>query len=192
MLLIVFGASYLVYNLQALVANPLAEFKESVAENQDYLIARKIRELNLDVPPPLRYFLWLRGLIAGLWGQLDLGLTASKSPVAVEIATAIPTTLRLVLAATILSMVLGIAFGLITAIRQYSRFDYVMTFFAFLMFSLPVFWVAVLLKEYMAIGFNDFLVDATITPPWLIGISVVLGFVVAGMVGGSKKKFLIT
>ncbi len=192
MLLIVFGASYLVYNLQALVANPLAEFKESVAENQDYLIARKIRELNLDVPPPLRYFLWFRGLIAGLWGQLDLGLTVSKSPVAVEIATAIPTTLRLVLAATILSMVLGIAFGLITAIRQYSRFDYVMTFFAFLMFSLPVFWVAVLLKEYMAIGFNDFLVDATITHPWIIGISVVLGFVVAGMVGGSKQKFLIT
>ncbi len=190
MLFIVFGASYLVYNLQALVSNPLAEFKESVADNQDYLIARKIRELNLDVPAPLRYFIWLRGLIAGLWGQLDLGLTVSKSPVAAEIAMAIPTTLRLVFAATILAIVLGVAFGLMTAIRQYSRFDYTMTFFAFLMFSLPVFWVAVLLKEYLAIGFNDFLVTSDVSPPWLIGISLMIALLAAGVIGGSRDRFI--
>ena len=134
MLLIVFGASYLSYNLEAIVANPLAGFKESTEENKDYLIAKTIKDLNLDVPPPIRYFIWFRGVIAGLWGQFDLGLTQSKSPVIVEILTAIPTTFRLVFASTILAIVLGITIGVITAIRQYSRFDYSMTFVAFLLF----------------------------------------------------------
>jgi peptide/nickel transport system permease protein len=192
MLLIVFGASYLAYNLEAFVANPLAGFKESTEENKDYLIAKTIKDLNLDVPPPLRYFIWFRGIIAGLWGQLDLGLTQSKSPVIDEILTAIPTTFRLVFASTVLAIVLGITIGVITAIRQYSRFDYSMTFVAFLLFSLPVFWVAVLLKEYLAIGFNDFLVEPVITPPWLIGISLILGLVIAGVLGGSKTRFAST
>ncbi len=192
MLLIVFGASYLSYNLEAIVANPLAGFKESTEENKDYLIAKTIKDLNLDVPPPIRYFIWFRGVIAGLWGQFDLGLTQSKSPVIDEILTAIPTTFRLVFASTILAIVLGITIGVITAIRQYSRFDYSMTFVAFLLFSLPVFWVAVLLKEYLAIGFNDFLIDPVITPPWLIGLGLIFGLVVAGMLGGNRRRFLFS
>ncbi|MEN9749548.1 MAG: hypothetical protein RL149_626 [Actinomycetota bacterium] len=188
-MLIVFGASFLAYNLEAFVANPLAGFKESTEENKDYLIARTIRELHLDVPPPLRYFIWFRGVIAGLWGQLDLGLTTNKSPVIEEILAAIPVTFRLVFASTVLAIVLGITIGLITAIRQYSRFDYTMTFISFLLFSLPVFWVAVLLKEYMAIGFNDFLVDPTVTLPWLIVLSLLTGFAVSGILGGTRKQY---
>ena len=47
--------------------------------------------------------------------------------------------------------------GITTALRQYSGYDYGVTFLSFLFFSLPIFWVAVLLKQYLAIGFNDFL-----------------------------------
>ena len=49
---------------------------------------------------------------------------------------------------------IGIAIGMVTALRQYSGFDYSITFVAFLFFSLPVFWIAQLLKSYLAIGFN--------------------------------------
>jgi peptide/nickel transport system permease protein len=45
----------------------------------------------------------------------------------------------------------------VTAVRQYSALDYGATFSAFLFFSLPVFWLAVLLKEFGAIRFNDYL-----------------------------------
>ena len=192
MLLIVFGSSYLVYNLEAFSTNPLNQFAESTEENKDYLIARTIRENHLDVPPPLRYFIWFRGLLAGLWGQLDLGETQSKTKVIDEMMTAIPTTFRLVIASTILAILLGISIGLITAIRQYSRFDYSTTFVAFLMLSLPSFWVAVLLKEYMAIGFNDFLVDPVVSPPFLIGFSLVGGLIVAGVLGGNRRRFIAT
>jgi peptide/nickel transport system permease protein len=191
MMLIVFGASYLAYNLQALSSNPLAAYAESTEENKEFLMNRAIRELNLDVPPPLRYFIWFRGFIAGLWGQFDLGKTRDGEMVLDAIGAAIPVTFRLVIASTILAIVLGITIGMVTAIRQYSRFDYTMTFISFLLFSLPIFWVAVLLKEYMAIGFNDFLMAPQIPIGFLIAFSVVGGFIMAGIMGGDRRRFLM-
>jgi peptide/nickel transport system permease protein len=190
MIVVVFGASFLAYNLQAFSSNPLAGFAESTAENKDFLIAKTIRDLQLDVPPPIRYFSWLRGIIAGLWGQFDMGISRNGIPVIDLIGQAIPVTIRLVIAATFLAIILGVSVGMITAIRQYSRFDYVMTFISFLLFSLPIFWVAVLLKEFMAIQFNDFLVNPEIPPMAIFVASLVFGLVIAGFVGGSRVRFL--
>jgi peptide/nickel transport system permease protein len=190
MLLIVFGASFMVYNLQAISSNPLEVFAESTAKNKEQQMAQMILELKLDVPPPLRYFIWFRGIIAGLWGQLDLGQTRDNFLVMDSIAAAIPITFRLVIASTILAILFGITIGMITAIRQYSRFDYTMTFVSFLLFSLPIFWVAVLLKEYMAIEFNDFLANPRIPIEVVVVVGLIGGFIVAGVIGGTRKKFL--
>jgi peptide/nickel transport system permease protein len=105
------------------------------------------------------------------------------------IGQAIPVTIRLVITATFLAIILGVSVGMITAMRQYSRFDYVMTFISFLLFSLPIFWVAVLLKEFMAIQFNDFLADPVIPPHVIFLVSLVFGVIVAGFVGGNRSSF---
>jgi peptide/nickel transport system permease protein len=189
MLVIVFGASFFAYNLQAYSSNPLSVFGESTALNKNYLIAKMIRDLQLDVPPPIRYFSWLRGIVSGLWGDFNMGLTRSNMEVSEVIGQAIPVTVKLVITATFLAIILGVSVGMITAIRQYSRFDYVMTFISFLLFSLPIFWVAVLLKEFMAIQFNDFLADPVIPPPVIIIVSLIFGLVIAGFVGGKKSGF---
>lgn len=189
MLTVVFGASFLAYNLQAYSSDPLSAFGESTAENKEYLVAKMIRDLHLDVPPPIRYFSWLRGIVAGLWGKFDMGLTSNNIPVTEVLGNAIPITIKLVITSTFLAIVLGISVGMITAIRQYSRFDYVMTFVSFLLFSLPIFWVAVLLKEFMAIQFNDFLVNPVIASKVIVFIALIFGFVMAGFVGGTKLRF---
>jgi len=189
MLVVVFGASFLAYNLQAYSSNPLSVFTESTAENKEFLIAQTIRDLQLDVPPPIRYFSWLRGIVAGLWGQFDMGVSRNGIPVIELLGQAIPITIRLVIAATFLAIILGVAVGMLTAIRQYSRFDYVMTFISFLLFSLPIFWVAVLLKEFMAIQFNDFLVNPEIPPLSIAIAALVFGLVVAGFTGGTRLRF---
>jgi peptide/nickel transport system permease protein len=118
-----------------------------------------------------------------------MGLTRSNLPVIEVLQQAIPVTIKLVITATFLAIILGISVGMITAIRQYSRFDYSMTFVSFLLFSLPIFWVAVLLKEFMAIQYNDFLASPQIPPVTLILFSLTFGFIGAGFVGGSKKQF---
>ncbi len=188
LVVILFGSSFLLYNLAAISTDPLADLRLSDAQNRDYLIQALTRELRLDLPPPLRYFIWLRGVLGVFVGNPNFGLTREQQPVVEAIVGAIPTTIRLVAVATIVAIVLGIALGITSALRQYSRFDYGMTFFAFLLFSLPIFWVAVLLKQYLAIDFNDFLVTAKISPPWIIGFSAVTGFFWAAIISGSRKQ----
>lgn len=189
---ILFGSSFILYNLAAISADPLEQLKFSTDPNRDFLIASLTRELQLDVPPPARYFLWLKGVFGIFLGQPDFGMGRDGAPVIDSLALAIPVTIRLVLAATIFAIILGIAIGVITALRQYSRFDYSMTFVAFLLFSLPVFWVAVLLKEYMAIQFNNFLQSPTIPITWIIGISVLSAIFWGSILGGDRRKFWIS
>ncbi|MDE3227770.1 MAG: ABC transporter permease [Acidobacteriota bacterium] len=188
---ILFGSSFILYNLAAISGDPLSELKLSNDPNRDFLIASLTRELQLDVPPPARYFLWLKGILGIFVGNPDFGMSRDGSTVAHSLALAIPVTIRLVLAATIFAIVLGIAIGIVTALRQYSRFDYSMTFVSFLMFSLPIFWVAVLLKEYLAISFNNFLREPTVPIGWIIGIGLFSGIFWASIIGGSRRTFWI-
>ena len=186
---ILFGSSFILYNLAAISADPLEQLKFSTDPNRDFLIASLTRELQLDVPPPARYFLWLKGVLGVFIGRPDFGMGRDGSPVIDSLALAIPVTIRLVLAATIFAIILGIAIGVITALRQYSRFDYSITFFSFLMFSLPIFWVAVLLKEYLAISFNNFLSEPSVPWKFVIGMSAVAALFWASLLGRSRSTF---
>jgi peptide/nickel transport system permease protein len=189
---ILFGSSFILYNLAAISGDPTADLKLSNDPNRDFLVASLTRELQLDVPPPARYFLWLKGILGIFIGRPDFGMSRDGSTVAHSLALAIPVTIRLVLAATIFAIVLGIAIGIITALRQYSRFDYSMTFVSFLMFSLPVFWVAVLLKEYLAISFNNFLQDPKVPLSFIVGIGLFTGIFWASIIGGTRRTFWLT
>ena len=186
---ILFGSSFILYNLTAISADPTEALRFSTDPKAAYQLHALIRQLQLDVPPPLRYFLWLKGILAGLVGKLDMGMTRDGLHVTTRLIQAIPTTFRLVTMAALIALVLGIILGIVTALRQYSRFDYVVTFFSFLMFSLPIFWVAVLLKEFLAIRFNDFLGNAHISPIWILGFSLFTAVFWAGVIGGERKRF---
>ena len=186
---ILFGSSFILYNVAAISGDPTADLRLSTDPNRDFLIAALTRELQLDVPPPLRYFLWLKGILGIFIGKFDLGNTRSATTVWEELSYAIPVSLRLVFVATITALVIGLALGIISALRQYSRFDYAMTFLAFLLFSLPIFWVAVLLKEFMAIQFNNFLSEPNIPIKWMVAFSLFTGLFWSSLFGGERKRF---
>lgn len=188
LVVILFGSSFILYNLAAIAGDPLEDLKLSTDPKAKQQIIALTRDLQLDVPPPLRYFLWLRGVLGIFVGEPDFGDTRSAQSVTQALAAAIPVTIRLVLMATIIAILLGITIGITTALRQYSRFDYSMTFVSFLLFSLPIFWVAVLLKQYLAIEFNNFLYEAKISNPWLLGLSAFTGLFWASIIGGSRRR----
>lgn len=191
-LLVLLAASFVVYQLTAISGDPLTELRGSRDPNIQQRIAYLTDALQLDVPPSLRYFLWLGGAAGCLVGRCDLGIAISKSemPVTEALGSAMFSTLQLITIATILSILIGVAVGMTTALRQYSGYDYTVTFFAFVFYSLPIFWVAVLLKEYGAIRFNRFLGDPVIPIPWLILIGLGFGLVLAAIVGGSLIRRL--
>ncbi|MHB1171346.1 MAG: ABC transporter permease [Lacisediminihabitans sp.] len=191
-LVVLLAASYLVYILACNSGDPLADLRTSTLRNKDTLIENRIRLLNLDVPPPLRYFIWFGGVLKLFIGQLDLGKALNGQAVTHLLGAAMGSTLQLVTTATVLAIFIGIAVGITTALRQYTAYDYTVTFMSFLFFSLPIFWLAVMLKQYLAIGFNDFLQDPVISPVSIIVLAGLAGVVWLGILGGNWRKRLIT
>lgn len=183
---VLFAATFLMYILVSFAGDPLQDLRESSAPNKEQLMESRIKLLHLDVPAPLRYFLWLGGLFRG-----DLGVSVQNQPVNALLANAITSTLTLVTTATVVAIVLGITVGIVSALRQYTGFDYGVTLMAFLFFSLPIFWVAVLLKQYGAIQMNNWLSDPVISVPAIIGISLVAGLIWMSLLGGKWKRRLI-
>jgi peptide/nickel transport system permease protein len=190
--LVLLAASFIVYQLAANVGDPLEDLRSSNARNKQEQMDARIRNMQLDVPSPLRYFLWLGGVLKGFIGQLDLGVDRKGQAVTTQLAAAMGSTLQLVTTATLIAIVIGITIGITTALRQYTAYDYGVTFISFLFFSLPIFWLAVMLKQYLAIGFNDFLEDPVIPPIVIVGISLVGGLLWAVILGGAWKRRLAT
>ncbi len=101
------------------------------------LITRERAKLGLDKPLPVQYVLWLGRVVRG-----DLGYSLiSRKPVAELIGHRIWPTIRLTLAALLLSVITGIGLGVFTAVRQYSWADYLLTFLSFGAVSVPGFFL---------------------------------------------------
>lgn len=180
---VLFAATFLMYILTAISGDPLDELRESNAPNKAELIEARTKLLNLDVAPPLRYFLWLGGIFRG-----DFGVSIQNQPVNALLGNAITSTLTLVTTATVVAIVLGLTVGIVSALRQYTGFDYGVTLMSFLFFSLPVFWVAVLLKQYGAIQINNWLGDPTISVPVIVIGSIIAGLIWMSLLGGRWRR----
>ena len=135
-------ASFVVFVLVASSGDPLAPLRSNPAISEATIQARAA-ELNLDKSIPERYGIWISGVIAG-----DLGTSSvTREPVTEILQRRMWVTVRLVGFATVLAVLAGVTIGVIAAIRQYSWFDHGATFFAFLFFSVPVFFMAAFLKD---------------------------------------------
>lgn len=190
--LVLFGASILLFVLVVNSGDPLKDLRESQNENREQLMQARINYMNLDEPWYSRYFIWLRGVAGCLTGACNLGTNRGGQQVTDLLANAASSTLRLVVLATVLAIIIGIAVGIITAIRQYSGLDYAVTLLIFLFFSLPVFWAAVLLKEYMAIGYNNWIADPTLNWTYIIIGALLAGLVMQAAMAGNAKRRLFT
>jgi len=100
-----------------------------------------LRLYGLDKPVPVRYMIWLKRLVT-----LDFGNSfLDHRPVLTKIGERLPATLILNGAALLLTLIFAIPFGLYAAVRQHSRFDKIGGTVLYMMYSLPEFWVALLL-----------------------------------------------
>lgn len=190
-LVVLLGATFIVFMTVSYAVDPLQALRTSADPNKAMQMARVASMLDLNVPPVLRYFAWLGRIVSYLWGQGSFGMLINGQTVLSQLASSLPVTVRLVFGSLILAIILGIAVGVATALRQYSAFDYVTTFITFLFYSLPAFWVAVLLKEFGAIQFNTFLASPQVPWPVLALISVGVGAVLVLVVGGRWRVRLL-
>jgi len=110
-------------------------------------IARLRHNFGLDQPVYMQYLHWLGHVVRG-----DLGYSTSNSmTVTGALLDRLPATLLLMGTSLVVSLVIGIGFGIIASLRPYSFIDYAITTFAFFGQSMPVFWFALMLQLAFAV-----------------------------------------
>lgn len=204
--LVLFGASIVSYALVVHSGDPLQDLRESTDADAEYQMELRAQQLNLALPWTDQYYLpwyerywdWLVGVLGCLdptdriIGPCDWGTTVNGGDVTAQIANAAQVSLRLVLIATLLAIVLGVLTGIVSAMRQYSVFDYSMSFVMFLFWSLPLFWAAVIAKEYLAIRYNNWMADPHFTAGNIFAVALLLAVVVPTVIGGGPRRRVAT
>lgn len=107
-------------------------------------------ELGLNKPLPVQYVIWLNNLV-----HLNLGYSYKlDQPVISLLGQRIPRTLFLVGSSLILAILLAIPLGILQAVRRNKPDDYVMTGLSFIFYSMPTFWLGLLLISLFSATLN--------------------------------------
>ena len=104
-------------------------------------------ERGLDKPFLVQYFTWLGGLITGHMGTSYV----SGRDVFQTFTSKLPATLLLTASSMVLTMIISIPLGILSAVRHDRATDYILRFFSFIGNSLPNFFVALLLMQLLSI-----------------------------------------
>lgn len=139
----------LCFILTRLSADPLAQYATNPRMTEEDKEALRER-LGLNDPLPVQYFRWL-----GLAVQGDLGYSFfSKQPVSEMIGQRLPMTLKLMLTAEVITIIVALVLGITSALRQYSFIDNLITSISFVGFSMPIFFIALGLMLIFAVQFK--------------------------------------
>ena len=144
-------ATFVVFGLMHLVPGDPA-----VTLAGDYATAQRIEEIRhaygFDRPLLVQYWSWLSGAL-----QFDLGKSLQSSEqVSSMIAHRFPNTLIVVVMALLLSMAIGVPFGILAATRSGGRLDAAITSISSLGVALPNFWLALILVATLSLGMGLF------------------------------------
>lgn len=132
--------SFTVFMLMQLIpGGPLAAYQNNPDISPEDL-ARLKEEMGLNVPKHLQYINWLKNVLKGDLGTSEI----TRRPAIKEIGDKLPNTIYLSMTSFLIALLIAIPIGVVSAIRQYSWFDHLMTTFAFVGHSIPVFWLGLI------------------------------------------------
>jgi ABC-type dipeptide/oligopeptide/nickel transport system permease component len=139
---VLFAASVLIFFSVAAIGNPLATLHQNPLVSE--ITLKRIEERkHLDESIPVQYYYWLKDAVTNKFGT---PLLQPGERIWNDLKRVIPHTLQLVLLSEIFALIVGVAIGVYSALRQYSVFDYAATTLSFLGFAMPVFWLALMLQ----------------------------------------------
>jgi peptide/nickel transport system permease protein len=176
--------SMVVYAILAIApGDPLAGFASN--PNVPPELRERIRKtMGLDDPIHIQYLRWASAYIHGDWLQSY----SAKIPVRDYVMGRLPTTIQISGSAFLLSVLVAIPIGVISAMKQYSFFDQAATTFAFLGFSLPTFFTGLLfiLLFSVKLGWLDFIYDSQVTGFWPNFKQSIMPITVLGLAGAAQ------
>ena len=159
----------------------------------------------LDKPIWQQYIDYIGNLLRG-----NLGWSFSTSmPVIELIKTHWIYSFQLILLSSIFAAVLGILIGIYSAVKQYTKTDYIFTFFSFIGVSIPSFWLGVMLILFFSVKLGLFKtyydtalplfslenLKALVLPVMTMGTGMLAGYVRytrSAMLDNLRKGFITT
>ena len=130
--------------------DPLAQYAANPRMSAEDKAALRER-LGLNDPVYVQYVKWL-----GLALQGDLGKSFfSKQPVSEMIVQRLPNTMILMVTAEFFTIIFALLLGIVSAVKQYSLADSLITSFSFVGFSMPIFFIALGLLLIFAVQFKE-------------------------------------
>lgn len=150
-------------------------------EKDPAVIAEIRRQYRLDQPLPVQYVFWVKNALTGNLGE-SMRL---KEPVATLIAQKFPVTLQLALMALVISLLIGVTAGVVSAVKKNTVTDYAVNLVALWGLSTPNFWLGIMLIFLFSVQlgwlpasgyvspFEDFWMSmkTTILPAFVLGNS---------------------
>lgn len=145
---VLFFATLISFTLvRAAPGDPVAMYLSTDMEDADPEVVNRIRKkMGLDKPIYLQYFSWLSQVMQGNLGNS----LHTRQPVTQVIADVIPNSIFLASVALLGSLLLGLPLGAITAIKQRSLMDYIVTTSVLIGYTLPSYYIALILLYFLS------------------------------------------
>jgi peptide/nickel transport system permease protein len=150
-LIVIIGVTIITFILlHMLPGNPVRAILGPKASPAD--VASLTKQLGLNKPLPFQYLLWLWNL-----AHFDLGFSYKQTAsVDTLLAARLPNTLLLVGSSTVLAILLAVPLGVLQAVRRNKPDDYTLTGLTFIFYSMPTFWLGLLLIILFSATLNWF------------------------------------
>jgi len=143
-------AMYLIANLAP--GDPVTALMnpEQMANMGPEWVEQQKESLGLNDPLPVRYVKWLGQTVQG-----NLGYSfVDRLPVSEKIGERVGPTLQLMVVVMVISILVGVPLGILSALKQYSFIDYFLTVAGFLTVSIPSFFLALVLIYIFSVRLN--------------------------------------
>lgn len=147
MIPVLIGVIFVVYTINTFTpGDPVVAVLGSTFTQEEY--DAKEAELGLDKPFLVQFFNYVKNIVT----KFDFGSSyQSGRPVGEEIMERFPITLKLGILSSIVTIIIGIPTGIVSATRQYSRLDYAVTTSTLILASLPSFWLGLMMMLLFAL-----------------------------------------
>lgn len=186
MIPIALGVTVVVFSIMHLAPGDPARIMLGVQATPEQVAALRAK-LGLDQPIYVQYFRWITGVIKGDWGySIQTG-----QPVLEIILERIGATFNLIGVAMLFSIAVGITTGIISAIRQYSIFDYIAMTLALLGISMPSFWLGLVLILIFGLHLGWFPISGSGTVKHLILPAITLGWVDSAVISRLTRSSML-
>jgi len=149
-LIVLWVATVGVFLMVVYSGDPLFALKMNPTTPPKTILIRE-HQLFLDRPVTWRYWHWFTGVLHG-----NLGLDMTNSPVKPQLFMHMGVTLRMVVLAFVLAVVIAVSLGVLAALKRGGIIDRSITFATFFFLAVPVFVTGLFLKLYIAIPLDKF------------------------------------